>query len=400
MPNNTHKDSEIQGLIRLVADATVGVTDLVEHLHQRVVHPPFLRSTPIQHLITKIAGVTYSSIRWSTRVVGGGLDRVAGQLTPWLGINETAEKEILRAALNGIVGDYLEGKDNPLKIDMAFQYQSKALFLDKEHLKNTPPKVNGKILLLVHGLCMSAGQWTREGHNHGTALAQELDSTVIYLQYNTGRHISANGQDFNKALEALIAHWPVPVEELMIVAHSMGGLVTRSALYYGQQAQKSWTEVLQKIVFLGTPHHGAPLERVGNYLDGVLEFIPYTQPFARLGKTRSAGITDLRYGNLIEEDWEGQDRFEDQGDTRKNIPLPQGISCYSIAAVLGKATTTATPQLVGDGLVQVKSALGQGKQAAQNLHFKKENTWVTYETTHFDLLSDAAVYAQIKTWLL
>lgn len=401
MPNKSHKEAEIQGLIRLVAEATIGVTNLVEEMQERVVHPPFLPSTPIQHAITSIAGITYKSIRWSTRLVSGSLDRVAGQLTPWLGpVKETEKKEVLRAALNGVVGDYLEETTNPLQVVLQFKYQSKVLFLDKEYLKKSYPKVNGKILLLVHGLCMSAVQWTHRGHNHGTALAEALDYTPIYLQYNTGRHISSNGQDFNKALEQLIEYWPIPVEQLAIVAHSMGGLVTRSALYYGQQEQNNWPAKLQQLVFLGTPHHGAPLERMGNYLDGVLEFIPYTKPFARLGKSRSAGITDLRYGNLVEEDWQGQDRFERQIDTRHPVPLPKKIRCYSIAAVVGKLTSIVAPPLVGDGLVPINSALGKSKNPSQNLNFKEENTLIIEEATHFDLLNDVNVYQQLKTWLL
>lgn len=105
----------------------------------------------------------------------------------------------------------------------------------------------------------------------------------------------------------------------------MGGLVSRSAIHYGQQQQKLWTKHLKKIIFLGTPHHGAPLEQAGNFLDVILEAIPYAKPFARLGKIRSAGVTDLRYGNLLDEDWQNNDRFKMQGDQRKNISLPEQV---------------------------------------------------------------------------
>jgi triacylglycerol esterase/lipase EstA (alpha/beta hydrolase family) len=135
--------------------------------------------------------------------------------------------------------------------------------------------------------------WTRKEHNHGIALAKELGKTPIYLHYNTGRHISSNRQNFNKLLEQLVLEWPVPVEELVIIGHSMGGLVTRSALHYGQQQNKTWPNHLKKIIFLGTPHHGASLERTGNYLDVILQSSYYTKPFAQLGKIRSAGITAL-----------------------------------------------------------------------------------------------------------
>ena len=217
---------------------------------------------------------------------------------------------------------------------------------------------------------------------------------------NSGRHISTNGQEFSELLEELVRNWPVPVEELIIIAHSMGGLVSRSAFHYGHQQQKSWTKHLNKIIFLGTPHHGAPLEQAGNFLDVVLEAIPYTKPFAQLGKIRSAGVTDLRYGNLLDEDWEDNDRFKLKGDQRQNISLPEKVECYSIAGMVGKATKSIFSQLLGDNLVTVKSALGQHKNPIKNLDFKKENTWIAYESTHSELLSNSKIYTKMKSWIV
>ena len=248
------------------------------------------------------------------RFIGSGVDKALGQLTPILGeIKATDERETIRAVLNGVLGDYLENNENPLQITMQFRHQGKAIDLDNKSLKEAYPNINGNILLMVHGSCMNDIQWTQKEHNHGATLAKELDKTPIYLYYNSGRHISTNGQDLNRMLEELLKQWPVPVKELVIIAHSMGGLVTRSALYYSEQQQQYWTTQLKEIVFLGTPHHGAPLEKLGNYLDLVLEAIPYAKPFARLGKIRSAGVTDLRYGNLLEEDWQDEDRFKNTG---------------------------------------------------------------------------------------
>jgi hypothetical protein len=76
-------------------------------------------------------------------------------------------------------------------------------------------------------------------------------------------------------------------------------------------------------VFLDTPHHGALLERGGNWVNLCLGLSPYTAPFARLCKLRSAGITDLRYGNVLDEDWQGFDRFEHAGDLRRWEMLSQ-----------------------------------------------------------------------------
>jgi pimeloyl-ACP methyl ester carboxylesterase len=401
MQKTTKKDSDYQGINRLLMDATISITDIVEDMHHRIVHPPYLPSTPIQNLITQIAGFTYKNIRWSTKVIGGGLDKILGRIDPLIGeLKITDNSEAIRAALNGVVGDYLEEKKNPLKITMQFRHLSKIITLNKKSLQSTFPETNGKILLMVHGSCMNDIQWTRKDHNHGLMIAKELDKTPIYLHYNSGLHISTNGQNLNELLEKLTSHWPVSIEELVIVAHSMGGLVTRSAIHYGLQQQKKWTKHLKKIVFLGTPHHGAPLEKTGSYLDATLEAIPYTKPLARLAKIRSAGVTDLRYGNIIDEDWQDNDRFEIKSDQRQPIPLPSLVACYAIAASIGKATASISGKILGDTLVEVESALGKHKDPDKDLHFKEKNTWIAYKNSHLDLLNNPFVYEKIKEWLL
>ncbi|MFK7773528.1 MAG: esterase/lipase family protein [Saprospiraceae bacterium] len=401
MSNKKKTSADLQGLTRLITDATIGITDLVEAMHKRIVHPPLLPSTPVQNLVSNIANITFKNIRWGTRLIGSGTEKALGQLATVLGETKaTDEREAIRSVLNGVIGDYLEKNDNPLKIDMQFRHQGKAISLDRENIKKAYPAINGKIILMVHGSCLNDLRWTRNEHNHGTTLAKELDKTPVYLNYNSGRHISTNGQELNRLLEELIQHWPVPIEELIILAHSMGGLVSRSAIHYGQQEQQSWTKYLKKIIFIGTPHHGAPLEQAGNLLDVVLENIPYAKPFARLGKIRSAGVTDLRYGNLVDEDWQDNDRFKMQSDPRKNILLPEQVACFSIAGLVGKSTTSISAKLRGDNMVSVKSALGKHKKPSKSLNFKKENTWIAEETNHSELLSNLKVYEKIKSWMI
>ena len=171
-----------------------------------------------------------------------------------------------------------------------------------------------------------------------------------------------------------------------IVAHSLGGLVARSAYYYGTAAGHRWPRRLGSLVFLGTPHHGAPLERIGNWVDTALQLSPYTAPLARLGRVRSAGITDLRYGNLLDEDWEGRDRFDPSGGLPRPVPLPPNVRCYAIAAT-------------EDGIVPVSSALGQHDDPSRSLAFPKTHQWIGDGMNHWDLLNRAAVYRQIARWL-
>jgi hypothetical protein len=238
-------------------------------------------------------------------------------------------------------------------------------------------------------------QWTRKDSDFGAALARDLGYTPVHLHYNSGLHTSINGRAFAALMEVLLQQWPEPLKEFGILAHSMGGLVSRSAYYYGTAAGQAWPQHLRKLILLGTPHHGALLERGGNWVNLCLGLSPYTAPFARLGKLRSAGITDLRYGNLLDKDWQGFDRFEHAGDLRHPVPLPGGVRCYAIAANVGKKAG----DLFGDGMVPVDSALGRHDDPGLTLSFAPSRRWVGYGMNHWDLLSRPAVYERIRRWL-
>ena len=160
MSNNKNTSSYLQGYTRLIADATIGITDLVETMHKRVVHPPFLPSTPIQHLITSIAGITYKNIRWSTKLISRSLDNVLGKLAPVLGeIKSTDKKEAISSALNGVVGDYLEEKENPLKITMQFRHMSEAIQLDSRSIDEVYDDAISKLneLFKTHDIAIMVG---------------------------------------------------------------------------------------------------------------------------------------------------------------------------------------------------------------------------------------------------
>ncbi|MFT5646561.1 MAG: pimeloyl-ACP methyl ester carboxylesterase [Aureispira sp.] len=394
------KISDIQGLTKLIIDATLNVTNMAEDLNQQIIHPPHLPSSPIQHLISGISGLVYKGVRGTTKLVGRGITGGLAQLAPERSIGiSLAQKETILSILNGVIGDYLNKEQNPLALPMQFKYQGKAIPLQSKAIEETYSKPSGKILLMIHGLCMDDLQWHRNGHNHGELLAKEFNLSPIYLRYNSGLHISENGQHFSNLLEEFVQNWPVPIEEITILAHSMGGLVTRSAYNYATLEQKTWTKNLKKIIFLGTPHQGAPLERVGNHVDLLLEAMPYTRPFAKLGKMRSAGITDLRLGILVEEDWKNLDRFENEIEQATLLPLPKTVDCYAVAASMESKTTETPLQQLGDGLVPIKSALGQHKNAAQSLQFKPTNTSILYKKNHLDLISSLEVYQKIKQYL-
>ena len=396
MTRKTHIHlSDLVGLNRLATDVTAELTDLAEALYNNLACSPGILGTPMQERTSGIAGLVYESVREVTRLVRGSTDGILAQLVPILDQRSSQEREAVLAALNGMMGDYLAETSNPLAISMRLRRKGHPLMLERKALSSAVPPPRDKVLVLVHGLCMNDLQWTRKGRDFGAALARDLGYTPVHLHYNSGLHTSTNGRAFAALIEALLQQWPEPLKEFAILAHSMGGLVSRSAYYYGLAAGHAWPQHLRKLIFLGTPHHGALLERGGNWVNVCLGLSPYTAPFARLGKLRSAGITDLRYGNLLDEDWQGFDRFEHAGDLRHPVPLPEGVRCYAIAANVGKKAG----DLFGDGMVPINSALGRHDDLGLTLAFAPSRQWVGYGMNHWDLLSRPAVYERIRRWL-
>jgi hypothetical protein len=392
--------SDLRGASRLTIEAVAGLTDLVEAMHHSIASRPAPLGKAPAGRTRGITGFVYASIRGVTRLIGGGLDAVLGRLVPLFGAKDSSpEREATLAALNGVLGDYLEASGNPLAIRMSLRLDGHVLQTDKPSLAAAFPNAGGKLLVLAHGLCMNDLQWTRQGHDHGAALARDLGYTPVYLLYNSGRHISTNGRAFADLLEALLAHWPAPIKELAILGHSMGGLLARSAWHYGTAANHAWPRHLKKLVFLGTPHHGAPMERGGNWIDIALGLSPYTAPLSRLGKIRSAGITDLRHAFLLDEDWLGRDRFARSGGHHAALPLPGNVPCFAIAATTGKQAGDLKDRLVGDGLVPLASALGCHAEQDRNLMFPPDRQWIALETGHLDLLGRKPVYERIRNWL-
>jgi len=378
-PRRLGRVAAARGAVRLAVEGVHGVTSIAEGLHGTITRlaPPIgrVRERPARG----IAGFVYRAVRGSSRLIGHGLDALLAPFDQEVRSDDSPAGVAWRAALNGVVGDHLARTGNPLAIPLDLIVRGPA----------TP-----RVLLLVHGLCMSDTAWMRKGADHGQALAHALGGTPVYMRYNSGRHVSTNGDELAARLESLLAHWPVPVESLTIVCHSMGGLVARSAAHRAQAAGMHWPERLQQMVFLGTPHHGAALERGGNWLHAVLGTSPYLAPFTRLGTLRSDGITDLRHGSLLAADW--QDGRHRHHDTRTPVPLPAGVTCYAVAGALGPA---GTGKPWGDGLVSVDSALGRHARRSHALRIPRARTWVARGVHHLDLLSDPSVAAKLGGWL-
>jgi hypothetical protein len=389
--------AQLRGAARLAVEATVAVTDIVESMHATIARPWSAFSGPRRAHTRGITGGVYDTIRWTTRGVGLALDGALAILTPRPSSLEPAAppppagREAFTAALNGVLGDHLARTGNPLAIRLHLRHQGRELVPTAAALAAALPAATPHVVLMVHGLCLDDRQWLRQGHDHGEALARDLGQTVLHVRYNSGLHVSENGR-------ALAAAWPVPLAGLSIVAHSMGGLVARSACHYGQLAGAGWRRRLRHLVCLGTPHHGAPLEHAGRWLHHLVGAAPFARPLARLGDLRSSGITDLRHGNVLEEDWNGLDRFALGPDRRQHVPLPDDVGCFAIAAVRSRRDGRRG-SFAGDGLVAVDSALGRHREPRRELAFAADRQWLAERTGHLELMSRPEVYERIRFWL-
>ena len=400
------RPADLKAAAQLVTQATTGVIGVAEGVHQAVRSRLGLPAGLEPGRTGGLTGQIYQGIRGVTQLVGHGLDSALATLLPMVDDptrhpEPSPGREAVLAALNGVLGDRLQETGNPLAQAMELRHAGRRLPLENRpllHQRLGPATPH--LIVLLHGLCMNDTQWQRNGHDHGAFLAQALGATPVYLRYNSGLHTSTNGREFARQLEWLVAQWPVPLASITLIGHSMGGLVARAACEEGRQAEHRWRPLLRHLVFLGTPHQGAPLERAGHGVDVLLASTPFTAPFTRLGQLRSAGITDLRHGHVRDADWQGRERFGSSADHREPLPLPEGVACFTVAATLAPQRGLLAERLTGDGLVPLRSALGQHDDPRYRLVFARDSQRTVHRTGHLELLSSPVVAEQLRAWLV
>jgi triacylglycerol lipase len=257
--------------------------------------------------------------------------------------------------------------------------------------------------VFVSGLMSSDAVWRfprQAGTTYGSRLAADRNVTSLFLRYNSGRHVSVNGRQLALLLDALVAAWPVDVDELSLVGHSMGGLVVRSACYYGAVDGCSWLEKVRRVFLLGAPMSGAPLEKLVHAADFTLTTIwnPVTRLVGRALRRRSAGIKDLRFGALVDEDWSGYDPDELRWPRRRPVPLLAGPDHYVIAGSLASRTDHPAAQVLGDPLVTHFSATGQTLTSRGTTLFPRTHVRTVPGVGHLALAHRYDVYDQIVAW--
>ncbi|MFM4930313.1 esterase/lipase family protein [Aeromonas dhakensis] len=394
--------ADIRELTRLFIQALPATIQLTEAVHQAVLNGMGFKGRE-EGKTAGITGLVYKGVHGAASTLGSGLHTLLARLPPappLQHIPDTPGRAALLATLNGVMGDKLVESHNALATPMTLRYLGKPLSWQSLPAQ-LPPR--GRVLLMVHGLCMNDLQWqTRHQDtsvNHGEMLAKALGYVPIYVRYNSGLSIVQNGQALARQLEQLATHWPGGLGEISVLAYSMGGLVIRSACHNADMAALAWPAHLKNLLFLGTPHHGAPLESVGHWLERLLPVTAYSEPFVRLAQLRSAGIKDLRHGKVMEPCPALSPLSSPLADPRTPLPLPGGVRCFAIAATTAAKRSLLADRLIGDGLVPLRSALGLHDEARHQLAFLPAHTMIAYRTSHMALLGSPQVARLLLHWL-
>ena len=183
-------------------------------------------------------------------------------------------------------------------VTMGFRDAGISVGVDELYALKERPR---EVVLMIHGLMGDEIQWfevTAHQLDLGKAWAERYDVLPLYLRYNTGDHISHNGQRLANLLEHLVSYHRGHIERLRIVAHSMGGLVFQSAVLYAlRRLGHTWPQLVRSVLFLGAPHNGAGLERMTRFSSQILDAITVsTRAISRIVNLRSHGIQDIGYG--------------------------------------------------------------------------------------------------------
>jgi triacylglycerol lipase len=303
--------------------------------------------------------------------------------------------ETTLAVLNGLVGNYLSRTKNGLATEMGLFHRDQPLALDRDALRAAHPDARSRVVVLVHGLMNTEHIWQMpDGSDYGSLLERDLGFTPCYVRYNTGLAIADNGASLSQLLEALLDAYPVAVEELLLIGFSMGGLLVRSACHAAAAASQRWPAKVRRILYVGTPHLGAPGERLGKLTSSVLANIPnaYTRLIADIANLRSDGIQDLAHAALRHEDRAIAHKPWDLRDARHPVPLLPDIEHHVIAGNLFVDPRLAF--LFGDSVVPVASATYKG-QALEIL--PPERVHLLPSLSHIALAHTPAVYQTIKS---
>src|SRR4051812_8199639 len=399
------QQDEAAALVRLGFEELRGFTDSIGTMERDIAGRAFGHvpaGAPIRFVHDAIAGGVVGALGGAASAAGRGAEKLVSlRPGPQRPLSATLPGGFGLAVLNGLIGDRLEREGSPLHEPISVRVGGLPLAPERAALADAFPQPTPRLVVFVHGLMGEEHGWLlgrRQGRvDYGTRLARELGCTPLYVRYNTGRHISENGRSLADLLEALVDAWPVEVEEIALVGHSMGGLVSRSACHCAALDDARWVRNVRHVISLGSPHLGAPLEQAVHVASHALGKLPETRMMSTFLRRRSSGIRDLRQGSLVDEDWRDRDPEALRAAACQEVPLLEGATHCFVSATVTRSPRHPLGRVVGDTLVLVPSATGRSRTRV--LGFEDEYGLHVGATNHIALLNHPAVYEKLRAWL-
>lgn len=346
--------------VGVVRDTHTAVADRVFWALGLAGGPLRLATAPARTLHDGISSLAYGL----TGAVGGGVSKLGGEVAALVAAGQEAGRRarVLQGVVNGMFGDRLARDGSPLAIQMSAR------------VDGAPGEVTPRLAIFIHGLCETDDAWflwRGRGPVYGERLRTALAVTPVYLRYNSGRPIAENGQALAELIESIVTESPVPIEEIALIGHSMGGLVARQALQHLQGSETAG--LVRHMIMLGVPHRGAPLEVAAEAAARVMAWIPETRALAEALGVRAAGIKDLRHG--------------------AGEPCALEVEHYFFSAGVGRGLE----RYLGDLFVPRHSAWDSAP--GQPVAFDLDHYRHLGDATHFDLLGHPVIGDRLVRWL-
>ena len=408
MSDQQHRPSrarnEVRGAAGVASEAVDIVSRPVQATHTAISDTVFgaLRlaglgrvSAPVRVMHDGITAGVYAAVRGIGKLAGTGIGAAAtlaqearggGDFRP---ITSRPGGAVVAGAINGLVGDHMVALDNDLAVPMTLF--TATLADDPAHahaeLPRTPEEIRaavrdhpdrdlGHLVVFVHGLGETEHAWRvgaeqSAGEGYAEAVASHLGAVPLLLRYNSGLRIADNGAALSMLLTDTVASWPVPVRRIDVVGHSMGGLVLRHACHHAVETGTPWVPAVRRMVYLGSPHRGAPLAHGVDHLSRGLARWSRSRAWSEFLDRRSVGIHDLV-----------------AGVSETDVPLLAGATHHGVAACLTASAHHPLANVLGDLLVPVDSARGA-----------LTDVETLPSSHHFHLLNDPDVHAHLLRWL-
>jgi pimeloyl-ACP methyl ester carboxylesterase len=361
-----------------VALAVTRIVQPVEGMHYAIARPWFTAlgpaGKPLQATHEGIARIVYDSIRLAASAIELGLDSRDS--------SNSGSGAKTRAVITGLWGDSLGSHTGTTAMSIR-DHTGSVIPLRKPELEAAYPQATDRLVVLTHGLVETERRWMGDDAESGvlTAISANPALTPIAIRYNSGLAVSTNGDRLANLLDELQHKWPVPVRSIALVGHSMGGLVIRNACVAAQRAGYPWVDQVDRIVTIGSPIRGTPIEKAVAGLARGLSVAPQTRPLSDFINTRSQGIKDLGWG---------EPSFEDVGADSSG--LDGAIRHHFVAGVVTSDPAHPVGVAIGDLIVRPTSGIGAPEVDSSNVA-------LVGGVNHFDLANDPRVVQHLVSWL-